>query len=103
MRKGFNGLYAVVVDRLGDDPKQEAVFVFTNKPRTRIKILHFDGTGLWVSCKRLEQGTFSWPKASEADQKKLKLHFEALQLLVDGSISKARNFFLGISVIRIYR
>ena len=45
-------------------------------------MLCFDGTGCWVSVKRLEQGTFSWPTGS--DEEKLPLKPEALSLLLDG-------------------
>jgi transposase len=62
MRNGFNGLHALVTERLGEDLKQGALFLFSNRRHTRIKILCWDGTGLWVLTKRLEQGTFSWPK-----------------------------------------
>ena len=53
MRKGFNGLYAAVSERLGEDPRNGALFVFSNRRHTRIKILCRDGTGLWVLSKRL--------------------------------------------------
>ena len=84
MRKSFNGLYAAAEEHLGEDPRDGALFVFCNKRRNRIKTLYFDGTGLWVSAKRLEAGNFSWPKASRGGQRKLKLAPEALQLLLDG-------------------
>ena len=51
MRKSFDGLHAEVVTRLGDDPRGGAVFAFTNKRRNLIKLLHWDGTGLWVHAK----------------------------------------------------
>ncbi len=48
MRKSFNGLHALVVHRLGEDVLAGSWFVFVNRRRTRIKILVWDGTGLWV-------------------------------------------------------
>jgi transposase len=73
MRKGFNGLYGLVTEKLGEDPRQGALFVFSNRRHTRIKILCWDGTGLWVLSKRLEEGTFSWPRNLEPQTIKLKL------------------------------
>ena len=84
MRKRFNGLHALVTERLGEDTRQGALFVFTNQRRSRIKILCWDGTGLWVCTKRLEQGTFSWPRSAEPQSTKLRLTPEALALLTDG-------------------
>lgn len=84
LRKSFNGLQALVSERLKEDPLQGALFVFTNRTHTRLKILYWDGTGLWILIKRLEKGTFSWPKAGEVDGVKLKLAPEALVLLTDG-------------------
>jgi transposase len=84
MRKGFNGLYAAVSERLGEDPRSGTLFVFSNRRHTRIKILCWDGTGLWVLTKRLERGTFSWPKNLEAERVKLKLTPQALAMLTDG-------------------
>lgn len=84
MRKSFNGLTSLVSDHLNADPYQGALYIFTNRRRNRIKILFWDGTGLWVACKRLEQGRFSWPKPSSKNQKRLSLTPEALALLTDG-------------------
>jgi transposase len=84
MRKGFNGLHALVTQRLGEDPRAGALFVFTNKRHSRIKILCWDGTGFWVLSKRLEEGTFSWPKNLESQITKLSLTPQALAMLTDG-------------------
>jgi transposase len=83
MRKSFNGLWAAVGERLHEDPKSGAVFVFINRERSRLKLLYWDGTGVWVLAKRLEQGRFSWPAPSDA-REKLALAPEALALLVGG-------------------
>ena len=83
MRKGYGGLAGLVETALGEDLKSGALFVFGNRKRTRLKILYFDGTGLWMLSKRLEAGTFSWPQ--EIDGKaKLRLRPEALAMLTDG-------------------
>lgn len=84
MRKGFNGLYSQVTERLGEDPRQGAVFVFSNRSHNRLKILYWDGSGIWIMSKRLEQGCFSWPRHVEPGKTKLKLSAEALALLTDG-------------------
>ena len=84
MRKGFEGLYAAVSEKLQADVKSGALFVFTNNKRTRLKVLYFDGTGLWLMTKRLEQGTFCWPRAAESGQTKLQLAPEAFAMLTDG-------------------
>ena len=84
LRKSFCGLEGLVSERLGEDLRQGALFVFTNRRHTRLKILYWDGTGLWLLIKRLEQGTFAWPKNLEDGRVKLKLAPEAFAMLTDG-------------------
>jgi transposase len=84
MRKGFNGLHALVTEKLGEDLRSGALFVFSNRKHTRLKIIYWDGTGLWVLSKRLEKGTFSWPRNIEPEVTKLKLTPQALAMLTDG-------------------
>ena len=50
----------------------------------RAKVLYFDGAGLWVLSKRLERGTFSWPKPGQAESPTLKLSPEAFAMPTDG-------------------
>ena len=84
LRKSFDGLGAIVENDLSLKLTDGGLHIFINKSRTRLKLLYFDGTGLWCSTKRLEQGVFSWPMPSEAGQHYLDLAPEALQLILDG-------------------
>ena len=84
LRKSFAGLSGVVELIMKEDVTSGALYVFTNKRKNRIKILYWDGTGLWVMIKRLEAGRFSWPKGVDVRDGKLALKAEALALLLDG-------------------
>jgi transposase len=61
LRKGFDGLYGLARAHLGLEPLSGHLALFCNRQRTRLKILFWDGHGLWVCAKRLEKGRFSWP------------------------------------------
>jgi len=81
MRKSFNGLYGLVVGTLAADPLSGHLFVFCNRRRDRIKVLCFDGSGLWVCAKRLERGTFAWPEGGTGP---IELSQNQLNLLLGG-------------------
>ena len=83
MRKGFEGLYGLARDRLLCEPLSGHVFLFANAQRNRLKLLFWDGSGLWVCAKRLEKGRFRWPQAA-AGQTKVALSHEELALLLGG-------------------
>jgi transposase len=87
LRQSFNGLYGAVQGQLKQDPLSGHLFVFTNRSRNRVKILYWDGTGLWVCAKRLEQGRFSWPQGSGASAL---LRSEELTALLSGLEVRAK-------------
>jgi transposase len=83
MRKHFDGLYGLVRDHLGCTPESGHVFLFTNARRNRLKLVVYDGSGLWVCSKRLDRGCFRWPDA-DSTVKKILLSHEELTLLLGG-------------------
>ncbi len=83
MRKGIDGLAMLVQGVLRLDPFAGHLFVFRGRKANLIKIVYWDGTGLCLFTKRLEQGTFSWPSATEANRT-LMLTAAQLSMLIDG-------------------
>src|ERR1700761_7820597 len=65
MRRGFDGLAALVQQHLGQDPFSGHLFVFRGKRGHLLKILFWDGQGLVLYAKRLERGRFVWPQAKD--------------------------------------
>jgi transposase len=84
LRKGFDGLAALVVSALGRDPLSGECFLFTSRTRTRAKVLHYDGTGLCLYHKRLEAGRFAAPW-ERAEGVSLALTLSELALYLEGS------------------
>ena len=83
MRKGFEGLFWLVRDYLGQDPMSGHLFLFGNRERTRLKAVIWDGSGLWVCAKRLERGRFQWPKA-DPGERQVTMRPEQLTFLLNG-------------------
>ncbi len=93
MRKGFDGLYGLVVDRLKDDPLSGDLFLFVSSNRKRAKVLMWDGTGLCLYAKRLEKGRFAqvWGEStSELTVAELQLFLEGSQLVGKVRVSPAQ-------------
>ena len=83
LRRSFDGLYGLVQGVLKADPLSGHLFVFCNRQRTRVKVLYFDGSGLWVCAKRLEEGRFSWPD-SEGEESSRDCDVAGLLLILGG-------------------
>jgi transposase len=68
LRNGYDGLSALVAAKLGRDPLSGDCYLFANRTRTRAKVLVWDGTGLWIYQKRLEEGRFAclWSASAAA-------------------------------------
>jgi len=81
MRKSFNSLSAIVQNEIEKDPLSGHLYVFCNRRRNRLKILTWDGSGLWVLAKRLEKGTFTWP---DGDGGAVEMRLEELTQLIAG-------------------
>ena len=78
MRKGFDGLYGLVISAMGGDPLSGDVFIFVNRGRNRMKLLVWDRTGFVLWYKRLEAGTFELPDRGGA------IRWEELVMILEG-------------------
>ncbi|AIB40242.1 MAG: isocitrate lyase [Pseudomonadales bacterium RIFCSPLOWO2_12_60_38] len=81
MRRGFDGLAAMVQTQLEADPFSGQIFAFRGRRGDRIKLLWWDGDGLCLFCKRLEQGRFVWPQATSGS---VSLTTAQLSMLLEG-------------------
>jgi transposase len=80
-RRGVHGLTGLVAENLHGDPYRGDVFVFRSKRADRLKLLVFDGTGMCLMTKWLEDGRFAWPPVREG---KMSLTATQLAMLLEG-------------------
>jgi transposase len=90
-RKGHDGLAAVVQNQLGLDPHSGVVVVFRSKRGDRIKVLVWDGSGLVLTYKRLDEGKFAWPAVQDGVMRLSRAQFEALFEGLDWRRVRARR------------
>ena len=89
LRKGFDGLAGIVRQEFGVDPLDGSLFLFVNRRRDRMKILHFDGTGFWLYYKRLEAGTF---EVVASEKNRVEIDATQLAMLLGGvSLASAKR------------
>jgi transposase len=83
MRKSFDGLSGLVQNTLGSNPLNGDVFIFINRNRDKIKLLHWQGISFTLYYKRLEEGTFEVP-AYDPEVGSITLSYTQMVMLVDG-------------------
>ena len=95
MRKSIEGLMGIVKDVYDLDPYANAAFFFCGRRADRIKVLHFEETGMTLLYHRLDSGRFHWPRnkseALELSRQQLRWLFEGLEIEQKCSISKAKR------------
>ena len=77
-RKGAEGLAALVRDAMRADPFSGTIYVFRAKRADRVKLIFWDGTGMVLVAKRLEDGPFRWPKVHDGVMRLSSAQFQAL-------------------------
>ena len=84
LRKRFDTLSVLVRNELREDPLSRKAFVFLNRQCDRVKLLYWDGPGIWILAKRLERGRFRRPRPATDGEFKIALKPEALEMLLSG-------------------
>ena len=90
-RKGPDGLAALVRETMAADPFSGAIYVFRAKRADRIKLIFWDGTGVCLFAKRLEDGEFRWPKIADGVMRLSAAHLSALLEGLDWRRVRARD------------
>ncbi len=87
MRKSFHTLSGLVRNRIGDDPMNGDVYIFVNKRRNRIKLLHYETGGMVIYAKALDRGTFGMPVPVGRDGVTMTVSWADLRRLAEGIMS----------------
>ena len=66
-RKAINGLVVIIESQMGLSPYADALFIFCNRGRDKLKVIHWDRTGFVLWYKRLEKEKFKWPMKAKGD------------------------------------
>jgi transposase len=82
MRKGFDGLSGIVSGQLKRSPASGDVFIFINRPKNKVKLLHWEAGGFVLYYKRLESGTFDLPNMEDSNYVQIK--WSDLVMMVEG-------------------
>lgn len=99
MRKGMNSLCGVVHEKMKQDVRMGDVFIFINRTRTTMKLLHAEDGGLVLYMKRLEEGTFHLP-AYDPESKSYPMEWRDLVLMVEGLDSKSSRRLRRLKALR---
>lgn len=98
LRRGYDGLAAIVQEAMGEDPLSGSLFLFVNKRANRVKLFYWDRDGYAIWMKRLESGSFEIPVCRSEDSPSVKLTASELTLILEGielsSVRRRRRFEL---------
>jgi len=89
LRKSIDGLAVLVKEGFDLDPFSPCLFVFCNRKRDKLKILHWEHNGFWLYYRRLEEGTFDWPDNDSPAV--LNISYRQLRWLLDGLTIEQRE------------
>jgi transposase len=87
MRKSFHTLSGLVRNKIGGDPMNGDVYIFVNKRRNRIKLLHYETGGMVIYAKALDRGTFGMPVPVNRDSVTMSISWTDLRKLAEGIMS----------------
>ena len=79
-RKSIDGLVSIVFYEYELDPYSSSLFIFCNKNRNKLKILHYDHNGFWLYYKKLDKSRFKWPQVDKIEE----INFQQLNFLLSG-------------------